>query len=78
MNYRTKLTELNGIRIPRWIETTSTQENVEMHGFCDASMKAYAAVIYIRTTDDTGNVTVRLLTAKTKVAPLKPISLYLA
>lgn len=74
LEYRTKLTELY-IRIPRWISTTSTQQHIEVHGFCDALMKAYAAVVYIRTTDDTGNVAVHLLTAKSRVAPLKSISL---
>lgn len=44
---------------------------IELHAFTDASLKAYAACVYVRSIDALGNVTVRLLTAKSKVAPLK-------
>ena len=44
----------------------------ELHAFCDASMKAYGAVVYCRTTyRDHPPVTV-LVTAKTKVAKISP------
>ena len=42
---------------------------------CDASEKAYATVIYSRAKDKSGFVTVHLLTSKTKVAPVKVVSL---
>lgn len=46
-----------------------------IHGFCDASIKAYAAVIYTVVNIDENNI-VTLLTSKTKVAPLKnPLTL---
>lgn len=56
---------LEEVRIPRWIETNMECE-VEIHGFGDTSEKAYAAVIYVKVGDS-----VKLLTAKTKVNPLK-------
>lgn len=56
--------------MPRWINTIA-QTRVQLHGFCDASEHAYAAVIYLRTIDEENNITVSLLTAKTKVAPVK-------
>ena len=43
----------------------------ELHGFCDASKDAYAAVVYIRWTMDDGSVIVRFVACKTKVVPLK-------
>ncbi|GIX96405.1 DUF1758 domain-containing protein [Caerostris darwini] len=43
--------------------------------FSDASEKAYAAVIYCHSVSNTGKIKVQLVIAKTKVAPLKTISL---
>lgn len=73
--YREELSLLTSIRIPRWLGTRDNNRLVELHGFCDASKMAYAAVVYIRVVDNTGNVTVTLVTAKTKVAPIKQISI---
>ncbi|XP_011193207.1 uncharacterized protein LOC105218993 [Zeugodacus cucurbitae] len=42
-----------------------------LHGFCDASSHTYAAVIYIRTSCFDDSIRFTLLTARTKVAPLK-------
>jgi hypothetical protein len=42
----------------------------ELHTFTDASERAYAAVVYLRSECD-GIVDVNLVTARTKVAPLK-------
>ncbi|RLU19186.1 hypothetical protein DMN91_007743 [Ooceraea biroi] len=42
--------------------------------FADASEKAYGAVLYLRTEDSEG-IRVRLITAKTRVAPIKQITL---
>ncbi|GFW95784.1 hypothetical protein TNCV_5023191 [Trichonephila clavipes] len=49
--------------------------NVQIHGFCDSSEKAYCAVIYILSKDATQTVVSRLLTSKTRVSPVKPQSL---
>lgn len=42
---------------------------------CDASQKAYAACIYIRTFDSENNCEVNLLCSKTRVSGLKPITI---
>lgn len=60
---------LSEIRVSRWLNTYSYSA-VELHGFCDASEKAYAAVIYMKTTED-DNVKIAIVAAKTKVAPIK-------
>lgn len=43
----------------------------QLHGFCDASIKAYGGVIYLRTFHANTNVTINLISSKSKVAPLK-------
>ncbi|XP_053681589.1 uncharacterized protein LOC128732366 [Sabethes cyaneus] len=43
----------------------------EMHFFSDASEKAYGACLYIKSQNSTGDVLIRLLTSKSRVAPLQ-------
>lgn len=71
--FQSQLVILNTLKIPRFI-TCENAVNVEIHGFSDASINAYSAVIYVRTTDPDGRVCVRLLCAKTKVAPVKVLT----
>ena len=52
--------------------TESDPESQQIHGFSDASEKAYAAVIYLRSTYGNGSVSVCIITSKTRVAPIKP------
>ncbi|XP_055914140.1 uncharacterized protein LOC129947533 [Eupeodes corollae] len=61
------------IKVDRWIHTRDLR-SCELHGFCDASETAYSAVIYCRT-EDQGNIHVKIVAAKTRVAPLKQQSL---
>ncbi|XP_062558038.1 uncharacterized protein LOC134222909 [Armigeres subalbatus] len=69
--YRRNLVGLAEITVPRWIGTSCSNKFVEIHGFCDASIKAYGACIYIRTVTADGSVHVHLLTSKSRVAPLE-------
>ena len=45
-----------------------------LHGFCDASTKAYAAVVYLVKRNGDG-IHTRFVAAKTRVAPLKEVSI---
>ena len=47
----------------------------QLHGFRDTSEQAIAAVVYLRTVYEAGDVDVRLIASKTKVAPLKKQSI---
>ncbi|XP_055590185.1 uncharacterized protein LOC129742319 [Uranotaenia lowii] len=69
--YRRNLGGLEGLSVPRWLAISLNSVSVQIHGFCDASDKAYGACIYIRTVDEAGNIEVRLLTSKSRVAPLE-------
>lgn len=63
------IASVNKICVPRWIRQGPLGK-MQIHGFCDASTKAYGAAVYARVVDEGGKVHVHLLTAKSKVAPL--------
>ncbi|XP_059223030.1 uncharacterized protein LOC131996873 [Stomoxys calcitrans] len=65
---------IGDIRIPRWIHFTP-ESDMELHGFCDASEKAYAIAIYVRVAAPSGEIVTHLLMSKSRVAPLKTISI---
>ncbi|XP_076398077.1 uncharacterized protein LOC143266403 [Megachile rotundata] len=66
---------INQSRIPRClVPTTSDLATAQLHVFCDASLEAYAAVAYIRITTEGSVASVNLIMAKSRVAPLKPLS----
>lgn len=69
--YRHQLQNLVNFQIPRWLGIKDGDRVVELHGFADASSVAYAAVIYCRVIDCNGQIQTNLVTAKTKVAPIK-------
>ena len=46
-------------------------KNVQIHAFCDASENAIGAVVYMRSTYENGEVEVKFVASKTKVAPIK-------
>lgn len=72
--YRKSLFALAEWEIPRYVGLHPGHETT-IHGFCDASSHAYAAVIYVRTVDENRKATVRLLTSKSRVAPVKTVSI---
>ncbi|XP_076301700.1 uncharacterized protein LOC143219711 [Lasioglossum baleicum] len=74
-SYCRSLQDLNEIRIPRWTGVTSTTAEYELHGFSDASSRAFAAAVYIRVIQANTSVKTTLIAAKSKVAPLKTLSI---
>ncbi|CAG7720564.1 unnamed protein product, partial [Allacma fusca] len=73
-DYREELVELESIKIDRCIKS-NPMSTYELIGFCDASEKAMAAVIYLRCKNERGDYCINLVAAKNKIAPLKQISL---
>lgn len=61
---------LSEISVQRCLELGRDRQTT-FHGFCDASQKAMAAVIYARSVNSDGAVNVVIVAAKTKVAPVK-------
>ncbi|GFS52493.1 DUF1758 domain-containing protein [Trichonephila clavipes] len=72
--FQEQLPLLTNIKIPRCILIPQAID-VQVHGFCNSSEKAYCAVIYIRSKDVTQTGVSRLLTSKTRVSSVKPQSL---
>ena len=62
------------IEIPRSLSNGADIHSCSLHGFCDASSKAYAAVIYLVVETEIGNLT-KLLCSKTRVAPIKTVTI---
>ncbi|XP_053968556.1 uncharacterized protein LOC128869987 [Anastrepha ludens] len=69
-----RIPAINGIKIPRCLSLASENQNNQLHIFEDASIKAYAAVAYIRS-EVGSQISCSLLASKTRVAPLKPTSI---
>lgn len=74
MQFFESLNDLNKISVPRQV-CLSVYINIQLHGFTDASEQAYGVCIYIRTEDSVGRISSMLLCSKSRVAPLKCISL---
>ena len=68
--YISRLNELNSFNIPHWLGSDNDKQ-IEIHGFADASMKAYGACIYMRTSNKDGNIRCQLVCAKFRIMHLR-------
>ncbi|XP_049886759.1 uncharacterized protein LOC126381303 [Pectinophora gossypiella] len=76
LEIRQNFEDLKVIKIDRWLQTTKDNlPEATIHGFCDASMKAYGAAAYLRVIDENGVYKTQLIAARCRVAPIKPVSL---
>lgn len=69
------LPELTKLTLPRWIFMSGTITSIQLIGFSDASMTAYGGCLYVRALYDDGTVSCCLVCSKSRVAPLKTVSL---
>lgn len=76
LNIKNDIQNIDQLQLPRWLQTQHG-ESIELHGFCDASTKAYSCVIYCkRNRENTEKSTVVLVVGKTRLVPSgKEISL---
>ncbi|CAI6364177.1 unnamed protein product [Macrosiphum euphorbiae] len=68
--FASELPLVSGIRIARHIPVQSSS-HAQLIGFSDASLKGYAALVYLRLLYVNASPTIHLITAKSKVASLK-------
>ena len=76
LKWKGEMTSIDNLKyarciVPKYSDVIDSQ----LHGFGDASEKGYSAVVYLRTVSVDQKVLVSLVCAKTKVAPIKQISL---
>ena len=62
------------ISVPQCVLHLADLKVAQLIGFCDASSKAYAAVVYLRLEYE-GSVDVKFLAAKTRVAPAHGVTI---
>lgn len=72
--YSAQLKELDGLDIKRKAFDYNSNRDIQLHGFSDASEKAYGACIYARCINQ-NKVQIHLLCAKSRVAPIKTVSI---
>ena len=71
-----ELENLPSIKVPRCLQPAlGDLVAVSLHTFSDASGDAYGAVVYSRCEYNGGNVSVRIIASKSKVAPLRATSI---
>lgn len=71
LTFKNSLPDVESMSIPRWLETYKTS-SWSLHGFYDASDRAYAAVIYTVCCFE-NSVSSQLIAAKSKGAPIKTL-----
>ncbi|GFW49750.1 uncharacterized protein TNCV_358531 [Trichonephila clavipes] len=69
-----QLKYFKNIKIPRWLGVME-ESNLSIHTFVDASKTAYATCIFLRSESNTGSVTVQLLQARSRITPMKTITI---
>ena len=75
-SWKSDLLQLKDVTVPRCFGNGITPDSrIELHGFGDASPKAYGAAVYIRVTDEQGQISSQLVMSRSRVAPIKTVSL---
>lgn len=72
---KSQLFMINKIKILRCVKYSANPQCIQLHGFADVSQKAYGACVYIRTQIENNEFCSELLCAKSRVAPVKTLTL---
>jgi len=73
-NYLNSLSYLRELKVPRYLGNKIGYE-IQIHGFADASLLTFRACLYIRCSSRNNLHVTKFICAKSKIAPLKIISL---
>jgi len=75
VQWLTELLEIPAVRFPRCLQLNHETRQNQLHVFVDASQDAYGAVVYDVKSYDSGEISSRLVSAKSRVSPLKSVSI---
>ncbi|GFS88528.1 reverse transcriptase domain-containing protein [Trichonephila clavipes] len=73
-NFVSSLKALEELKIDRYILTDSYVK-LMLLGYADASKSAYGAIVYMHSVKEDGTTTTKLISSKSRVAPIKVISI---
>ncbi|XP_030828101.1 uncharacterized protein LOC115919169 [Strongylocentrotus purpuratus] len=74
-SWLSELPELSSVKIDRCFKPTGfVDPSYDLHIFCDASERAYAACAYLRVTDTDDRIHCAFVMGKTRLCPLKKMS----
>lgn len=68
------MNSLSCIEVPRHVMCKDAW-SIEIHIFSDASACAYGSCVYVRSTSGSGEIHVQLLCSKSRIAPLKSLTI---
>nr|CAI5869037.1 unnamed protein product [Callosobruchus analis] len=75
LKFVSDMSSLIEISVPRWLFKNQPINSLELHGFSDPSMTVYGACVYLKVSYDDGLIDSHLLCLKSRVAPVKVITL---
>ncbi len=70
-----QLKRLNALKIPRCLRVEEQVVSTTIITFVDSSKEAYGCAVYVHHKYENQEVTCRLITSKSKVAPLTPVTI---
>ncbi|XP_043259316.1 uncharacterized protein LOC122401314 [Colletes gigas] len=74
IEFKKELPLLSQFKVSRQVILANAHD-IQLHGFCDASETAYGACVYVRSSNKENNSLVQLICAKSRVAPIKTITI---
>jgi len=75
MDMYLRLSQMKELAGDRLVLAKGQPTEIQLHEFCDSSEKAYGACLYLHSVNQQGEVTTKLLCSKSRVAPVKKITL---
>lgn len=76
LTFSRNILELSELKISRCLFVGNNEiKTIELHGYSDSSLKAYGCCIYLRVIYQNNQVSCNLISAKSRVSPLRTVSL---